>query len=219
MNDAFVAAQKGRCDLSKWLSASLLLPPEPVVLNIAAELGGRYALRVYMPMFRLYGAELEFFKLGFIAWILSSRTTTDSLCQKIQCEPGGGEFPAIVFCGYVAAREGRLQAHAKVQAEPRLFLPSRPPLKGYATNRFDAPSFGVFDRDHFGYMDELQMSEPPRKAMVITASRVGLRVFARWMMLFAVRGGEELTLSHGGIRSQIGTFSYEAKFCKHEVLR
>lgn len=211
---AFAEASTGQRDLSKWIGRGISSLGNDLTLELAIRSWGRYALRIHLPAFDIYGSPVELFKLGCAAWMLG--TSTDS--SRDYCIHLAGsvesEFPAIVLSCYRSSKESDSIREDASSTKMNMVLPQSHYPPGVNASRAGNLAFGVFDSHHLGFIDELKLRPKPERAMVITASYKGMQQFAKRIMSFAAQDNEEFRLSHDGFCPSICRFSYEANFYK-----
>lgn len=214
VEDAFNAAKDGRRDLTKW-TKNCSTPTESHSLAIAVKFSGRYTHRVHLPRFELYGSSFELFKLGWIAWLLSIRQQEKiDYLIPLTCN-SKSEFPFAAISCYRSEYERKRYFLTDNGRRPALILPAKVVTSSSISLGKYPPSFGIFDKNDLGYCDHLDVGGDCIKAAVLTASVLGLRMFAKSMMSFAVSEIDELYICHGGRGYRLGAFSYEANFYKH----
>ena len=214
VKDAFNAAKDGRRDLTKWAN-NCLEPVESQNFGIAVKFAGRYTLRVHLPRFDLYASSFEFFKLGWISWLLTiDRHKKIDYVLPLGCNTKS-EFPFLAISCYQSEHELKKYTSKDDGHKPALILPSGVVTSSNISLGKYPPCFGIFDKNSLGYSDQLDVDSSCNKALVLTSSIVGLRMFAKSIMSFAVSDIDELYLCHGGHERMLGAFSYEANFYKH----
>lgn len=208
---AFNAAKKGRRDLTKWLNPEANEAPIYESLAIAIKNSGRYTCRVFLQGFDLYGDADQFFKLGALCWLYSLRDNFDEYFIISLQSQFTSDYPHLVIFGYDEVVSDKNKTHF-----PRCTIVSDistiSPLAKFRKFEKNNPSFGVFDRNSLGYWCDTPTEKYIEKAVVLTASRDGLRAIARSLMTFSALSDryEEIHFCHDGIPSGVGLFSYEA---------
>ena len=212
---ALCAAKMGRKDLTKWLSVDLVQTSSFENLSIAIKNSGRYTCRVLLPSLDLYGDPDEFFKLGALCWIYSLHKNFDQdFVIPLQSE-FETEYANFVISGYDSVKK---MASFDL---PRCLITSDistiSPLIGFGKGRCThGLAFGVFDKSQLGFSDSISSTIAINKAVVFTASRHGLRAFAKSLMTFSVLRDryDEMHFSHDGNDCALSRFSYEANILR-----